>query len=167
MTEVEEIEATDGDASKIRAALDDLSLNQSSLANLMIELGDSREMKTVLRSIQRMAGSEARLSGEMHVILTLLQREQARARRIASTVVWTEGEAGRLTTVIQGVRLTVSPQSRGRWSIHARHIANGPNGYSPEIPHWRDSLENAKLRAVLAVDETLDDLDRIAAQSLE
>lgn len=153
------------DAERFRDSLDDLGLNQSGLAGLMTELGDSREMKTILRSIQRMAGSEARLSGEMHVILTLLSREQARARRLAAATTWTPGEGGRLTATVQGVRLSLAPQSRGRWSIHARYIAEGPNGYSPEIPHWRNSLEDAKLRAILAVDETFDDLERIAAQA--
>lgn len=154
-------------ATMFRGSLEALSLNQTSLAGLMAELGDSREMKTILRSIQRMAGNEARLSGEMHVILTLLKREQARARRIADATDWVEGEGGRLTAIIQGVRVSLAPQSRGRWSIHARHIADGPDGYSPEIPHWRNSLEDAKLRAVLAVDETLDDLERIAVEAFE
>ena len=72
------------DAAQLRDSLDALSLNQTNLAQLMTELGDAREMKTILRSIQRMAGQEAKLSGEMQVILTLLKREQSRARRADS-----------------------------------------------------------------------------------
>jgi hypothetical protein len=154
------------DAAQLRDSLDALSLNQTNLAQLMTELGDAREMKTILRSIQRMAGREAKLSGEMQVILTLLKREQSRARRVAEAADWIEQD-GRLTAVIQGVRVTLAPQTRGRWSIHARHIAERPDGYSPEIPHWRNSLADAKLRAVLAVEETLDDLEMIAAQLAE
>ncbi len=156
----------DEDAELLRESLDELSLNQTNLAQLMTELGDAREMKTILRSIQRMAGRDAKLSGEMQVILTLLKREQSRARRVVEATKWTEDD-GRLTAVIQGVKVRLTPQSRGRWSIHARYVADGPDGYSPEIPHWRNSLDEAKLRAVLAVEETLDDLEKIAAQQAE
>jgi hypothetical protein len=154
-------------AAEMRDRLNELSLNQTNLAQVMTELGDSREMKTILRSIQRMAGREARLSGEMQVILALLKREQSRARRVVQATEWIEDENGRLTAQIQGVRVRLTPQSRGRWSIHARHVAERPDGYSPEIPHWRNSLEDAKLRAALAVEETLDDLELIAAQAGE
>lgn len=155
----------DGDAARLRDSLGLLNLNQSAFAGVMSELGDSREMKTILRSIQRMAGDEARLSGEMHVILTLLKREQSRARRLLAATTWMGEPGQRQSAEIQGVRVTVTPESRGRWSIHARHVAKSPDGYSPEMPHWRNSEEDAKLRAVLAVDETLDDLEVIAAQA--
>lgn len=155
------------DATELRTGLDQLGFSQSRFAGLLTALGDRREIKTVLRSIQRMATGDARLSGEMQVILTLLKREEARARRVAASTVWTVHDDGRQSTVIQGVRVSVSPQSRGRWSIFARHIADGPDGFSPEFPHWRDNLEDAKLRAVLAVDETLDKLDWLAAQAAE
>ena len=152
---------------RLRAELGDLGFSQTGFAGLMNALGDSRETKTILRSIQRMSSGDARLSGEMQVILTLLRREDARARRLVETTQWTLGENGRQWAEIQGVRVAVAPQSKGRWSIHARHIADGPDGFSPEFPHWRDSLEEAKLRAVLAVDETLDKLEAIEAQAAE
>lgn len=155
------------DASQLRGELDGLGFSQSRFAGLLTALGDRREIKTVLRSIQRMATGDARLSGEMQVILTLLKREEARGRRLAAASEWTVHDDGRQSTVIQGVRVSVSPQSRGRWSIVARHIADGPDGFSPEYPHWRDTLEEAKLRAVLAVDETLDKLEQIAAEAAE
>ena len=94
----------------------------------------------------------------MHVILTLLLRQHRRARRLAEQAVWTSHDDGRLTTKMQGVRVTLRPQSKRRWSIVARYIADGTNGYSPEFPHWRNSLDEAKLRAILAVDETLGDI---------
>lgn len=155
----------DSDSARLRESLGELKLNQSAFAGVMSELGDSREMKTILRSIQRMAGDEARLSGEMHVILTLLKREQSRARRMMAAATWVGEKGQRQWTEIQGVRVTINPETKGRWSIYATHVAEGSNGYSPEMPHWRNSEEDAKLRAVLAVDETLDDLELIAAQA--
>lgn len=158
------IEGTNSGAASFKAAIDTLDLNQSSFAGLLAELGDSRELKTILRSVQRMAGAEARVSGEMHVILTLLERDRARARRVAEATEWTERDGGGFSAEIQGVRLTISPQNRDRWSIHARHVADGPDGYSPSVPHWRNSLADAKVRAVMAVDETLDHVERIAME---
>lgn len=155
---------TDLESEALRSAIEGLELNQSSFAGLLSELGDKRELKTILRSIQRMANADARVSGEMQVILTLLQRDESRARRIAQATQWAECDNGSMTADIQGVRLTLHPQSRGRWSIHARDVAEGPDGYSPSVPHWRSSLEAAKIRAVLAVDETLDHIERIKAE---
>ena len=152
---------------RLRAQLEDLGFSQTGFAGLMTALGDNREIKTILRSIQRMASGDARLSGEMQVILTLLKREEARARRLVETTPCTLDENGRQWAEIQGVRISLAPHSKGRWSIHARHVADGPNGFSPEFPHWRDTLDEAKLRAVLAVDETLDKLEAVELQAAE
>jgi hypothetical protein len=151
------------DAEALRASIESMSMNQSSFAGHLSELGDKRELKTILRSIQRMASADARVSGEMQVILTLLERERSRARRCAESIAWEELDHGGYSAEVQGVRLTVSPQRGGRWSIHARHVAEGAEGYSPSFPHWRSSLEEAKIRAVLAIDETLDHVERIRA----
>lgn len=155
------------EAAKFREAITGLELNQSRFAGLMNALGDRREMKTILRSIQRMAGEEARVSGEMQVILTLLEREQARAQRLVEATEWRERTGGGYVAEIQGVRLSLSPETRGRWRIHAQYVAEGPGGYSPSFPHLRSNLDEAKLRAVLAVDETLDHMERIQAELAE
>lgn len=136
-----------------RVALAELDLSQRALAGKMKALGDQRGFDTILRGVQRMATGDARVSGEMQVILTQLVRERARAKRIAERTVWNQSD-GFLTAEVDGVALSLSPQSRGRWQVHARLAV--PQGYSPPIPHWRSSLEEAKLRAVLCVDETLD-----------
>jgi hypothetical protein len=162
---MEETIATGARADALRASIDDMKMSQSGFANLLSELGDTRELKTILRSIQRMAAADARISGEMHVILTLLQRERARARRIAEATPWEEDARGGYSATIQGVAISVSPQRGGRWAIHARHMGAGSNGFSPSFPHWRASLEEAKIRAVLAVDETLDQVAEIEAQA--
>jgi hypothetical protein len=154
------------EAGDLRASIESMEMNQSGFADLLNELGDHREFKTVLRSIQRMVSADAKVSGEMHVIITLLRRDRARARRVAECAEWIENPNGGYSTIIQGVRVSVSPQSGGRWSIAARHIADGPDGYSPSFPHWRRTIEEAKIRAVMAVDETLDHLEEINAQTV-
>ena len=101
------------------------------------------------------------MSGEMQVILSLLGRDRARARRVAGTIDWKPDDRGGFSAEIQGVRISVSPHRGDRWSVQARHVADGPDGYSPSFPHWRDSLDAAKIRAVLAIDETLDQVEQI------
>lgn len=142
--------------SAFRSALDDLGLSQRGLAAKMMALGDGRAFETILRGVQRMATGEARVSGEMQVIMTLLLRERARAKRMAARTQWTRIDDW-LTATVDGVRLSLSPQTRGRWQIHA--AIDAPKGYSPAIPHWRNSIDEAKLRAMLCVDEALDQAD--------
>lgn len=156
---MEEVGADLAEAATLRAAIEGMDLNQSSFAVLMKGLGDGRELKTILRSIQRMAAADARVSGEMQVILSLLGRDRARAKRLAGSIDWQPDDRGGFAAELQGVRISVSPQRGDRWSVHARHVADGPDGYSPSFPHWRDSLEEAKIRAVLAIDETLDQVE--------
>lgn len=138
-----------------REAMEELGLSPRALAQRMKRLGDGRKVDAILRSIQRMASGDARVSGEMQVILELLRRERRAAKRLASTTVWNETEDRRLFADVRGVRLWIAPESKGRWSIVARF---GGDGYQAEFPHWRDSLIEAKIRAVLAVDEVLDQM---------
>ena len=90
----------------------------------------------------------------MQVIMTMLLRERARVKRMVDRTVWAEYAGGGLSATVEGVSLSLSPQTKGRWQIHAQ--VDETRGYSPPIPHWRTSLEEAKLRAMLCVDETLD-----------
>jgi hypothetical protein len=151
------------EAERYREAMEELRLNQSSLAKRLATLGDRREFSTILRSVQRMANGEARVSGEMQAIVTLLSRDQLRASRIAKETSWEAyGNDGGITATLQSVRLSIMPQSRGRWLIHAQYVGDGKPGYSPPIPHWRSNLEDAKVRAVFAVDETLDHMAEIS-----
>ena len=64
------------------AALQVLEENQSSFARVMKKNGDDRKPETILRSIQRMASGEARVSGEMRVLLTFMM--QGKKRRLAA-----------------------------------------------------------------------------------
>ena len=56
----------------LRAKLAELGLSQTALARRMIELGDDRTEKNILRSIQRMVAGDARVSGEMRALLGLM-----------------------------------------------------------------------------------------------
>lgn len=143
--------------SEFRERLSRLGETQTSLARRLSNLGDRRNFLATLRSVQRMANGEARVSGEMIAILQLMERDQNRARRLASEVAWERQRDGTLVSFVQDFRLTITPQSKGRWQIYAVHL---PTQYSPEMPHWRDSLEAAKIRAVQCVDEGLDKMDR-------
>ena len=145
-----------------REALVDLNLSQRALAAKMKALGDQRSFDTILRGVQRTATGEARVSGEMQVVMTQLVRERARARRLANSTSWVN-DNGILRAEVGGVALSISPQTRGRWQVHAR-IAS-PNGYSPAIPHWRNSLEEAKIRAILCVDEAWDHVEAIEREA--
>lgn len=65
-------------AAYFRAALAELGETQSTLARLMQRHGDDRQLSTILRNIQRMALGEARISGEMRVLLNYMLREKQR-----------------------------------------------------------------------------------------
>ena len=68
--------------SELRARIAGLGLTQSGLARRMKQLGDDRDEKNILRSIQRMVAGDARVSGEMRALLGLMeeQREPHRQR---------------------------------------------------------------------------------------
>lgn len=150
------------EAQILRAEISGLDVDQSGLARMFRRLGDHRDQATILRSLQRMLSGDVPVSGPMKVIMTLLLRERAAAYRLAKHVGWEQTKDGGYEAEVEGVKLTLTPQSHRRWSIHARHVADGDNGYSPSIPHWRSSLDEAKVRATLAVDETLDQVAELS-----
>ena len=51
-------------------------MTQSGLARRMKQLGDDRDEKNILRSIQQMIACEARVSGEMRALLGALEEQQ-------------------------------------------------------------------------------------------
>jgi hypothetical protein len=67
-----------GEYSEIRARIAALGMTQSGLARRMKELGDDRDEKNILRSIQRMVAGDARFSGEMRALLGLLGEIRSR-----------------------------------------------------------------------------------------
>lgn len=58
----------------VREIIANLGYSQSALARLMKELGDNRDEKAILRSIQRMVAGDSRVSGEMRAFLGSLTR---------------------------------------------------------------------------------------------
>ena len=71
-------------AAWFRATLDEIGETQSSLAKLMARCGDDRKPGTILRNVQRMALGEARVSGEMRVVLHFLRQSKVRRARLAT-----------------------------------------------------------------------------------
>jgi len=79
------IGGTPESAAWFKAALEELGETQSSLARLMHRKGDDRQPATILRTIQRMATGEARVSGEMRVVLTMMLSGKRQAeKRVAN-----------------------------------------------------------------------------------
>lgn len=75
-------------ADEFRAFLLEIGESQSSFARTLKRMGDDRADGTILRHVQRMATGEARISGEMRVIMSIFRnsrRKQAAAARKEAT----------------------------------------------------------------------------------
>lgn len=59
--------------------LEELGETQASMARLMKRKGDDRQPATIERHMRRMACGEARVSGEMRVILSMMLRAKRRS----------------------------------------------------------------------------------------
>lgn len=64
------------DVSELRSDIEKLGLTQWGLARIMQQLGDTRDHHNILRCIQRMVTGELRYSGEMRVVMHLLEERQ-------------------------------------------------------------------------------------------
>ena len=140
-----------------RKALEELGESQSGLASRMQRLGDKRPFANILRNIQRMASGETRVSGEMEALLEMLNRERRRARFEAEILPWTSIGNGCVASKVRDFTITLTAQSRGRWHINLVH----QDGYSPPWPSWQDSLEEAKIKSLICLDDAILDLQRI------
>ena len=74
----------DTEANFFRATLADLKFSQSDFARELTRLGAPRPPSTVLRSVQRMANGENKVSAEMHVLLRLLRQHRLNTQTIAA-----------------------------------------------------------------------------------
>jgi hypothetical protein len=74
-------------AAWFREALAELGETQASMARLMKREDDDRQPETIARHMRRMATGEARVSGEMRVILTMMRRVRGRTVRNAAAEV--------------------------------------------------------------------------------
>jgi hypothetical protein len=68
-------------AAYFRAALTELGETMSGFARLMKRKGDDRQPDTILRNLRRMAAGDARVSGEMRVILTMMLHAKRRGEQ--------------------------------------------------------------------------------------
>jgi hypothetical protein len=60
------------------AALEELGETKASFARLLKRKGDDRQPDTIIHNLRRMAAGDARVSGEMRVILTMMLRAKRR-----------------------------------------------------------------------------------------
>ena len=67
-------------ADEFRAFLAEIGESQTSFARTLKRIGDDREMGTILRHVQRMATGEARISGEMRVIMAVFRNSRRKRR---------------------------------------------------------------------------------------
>ncbi len=63
--------------SDLRDRISQLGMTQAGFARLMQSLGDHRNEKNILRSIQRMVSGDNRVSGEMRALIGLLETQRA------------------------------------------------------------------------------------------
>ncbi|MCQ4163005.1 hypothetical protein NON00_24215 [Roseomonas sp. GC11] len=66
------------DAELFRAKLEELDMTQASFARWMLEHGDNRPIQTIARNVRRIANGEAKLSGEMRIILHFASQAQGK-----------------------------------------------------------------------------------------
>ncbi|MDQ0317352.1 hypothetical protein [Amorphus orientalis] len=144
----------------LRAALDELSLSPAELADLLYKRGDYRDFQARIRSIQRMISGESRVSGEMSVICNMLLRQQRRLLLKYPDIEWKKEANGNYYSTIEDWNVVICPQSRGRWQVVCRKGPE-PNGYSPPFSRYLSSLEEAKKKAPIYVEEGMNDIAEI------
>ena len=138
-------------------ALNEISFTSGELLKWMSSRGDYRDSSAIIRSIQRMLSGETRVSGSMIVLVNMLVRQHRRLKATHSNLTWSINEHGTHTTQVEGWHVYISPQSKGRWLLSC---SNGPSreDYSPPFGRWLDSLEEAKNKALMSVEEGMADM---------
>lgn len=138
-------------AASFRAALEEIGETHAGLAKLLQRNGDDRQPATILRHIQRMATGEARVSGEMRVILTFLRNGRRRHEEKATRSRWNMQDPARPSLQTRdGFLAVLHKQNAGRWQVTVRYE---PNGYSHPYPVWQPGLAAAQAKAIDIIDE--------------
>ncbi|RWD32149.1 MAG: hypothetical protein E5Y88_30010 [Mesorhizobium sp.] len=145
---------------KLIASLSELTLSPADLARHLERNRDYREFSATIRSIQRMIAGETRVSGEMMVIVNMLLRQHRRLKARYRDLKWERSEHGVYWAQLDDWFVYISPQTRGRWILSCRN-GPGPKDYSPPFGRWLDSLEEAKNKALVCVEEGMNDLAEI------
>ena len=136
-------------AAQFRAELDALHETQYGLAKRLNELGDRRPFSTILRSIQRVAAGETKISGEMQVVITLLKRDRDDAKEEASLLDWVSGPNNVLTAETKGFSIFLEKERAG-WRITVRYLKTG---YDHPWPKFPETVEEAKIKALLCLED--------------
>lgn len=63
------------DAAELRRRINRIGVTQNDFGHILQYLGDDRDLRSILRSLQRMLSGGARVSGEMKVLLTLWEMQ--------------------------------------------------------------------------------------------
>lgn len=135
---------------KFSAALAEISFTPAELMGLMIDRGDYRDSASIIRSINRMVSGETRVSGEMMVLVNGLVRQHRRLKQQYPDLVWNLNEHGTYSAQVGDWHVYIVPKSKGRWLLYCR---DGVSDYSPPFGRWLSSLEEAKNKALMSVDE--------------
>jgi hypothetical protein len=145
---------------KFNEALKEISFTPGELLQWMSRRGDYRDGSASIRGIQRMMSGETRVSGPMMALVNTLVRQHRRLKAQHPNLIWSINEYGTHTTQVGHWHVYIAPQSRGRWLLSC---SCGPNreDYSPPFGRWLNSLEEAKNKALLSVEEGIGDLAEI------
>lgn len=140
--------------------LAELRLKPGDLAAKLEKFGDDRPFQSIIRSIDRMISGETKVSSEMSIIISMLLRQHRRLKRRYSEVEWTHTEHGTHQAEVDGWYIYIIPQTRGRWILSC---SAGPSrqDYSPPFGRWLDSLDEAKHKALVEVEEGMNELAEI------
>lgn len=132
----------------LREDLDELNWTPAALMDRMRSLGDYRSPATILRGINRALVGQIRPSGELLALARQAVRFKRRLLRTYEYMAWTELGDGSHTAEVEDFRVTLVPQSKGRWLIVVVH----KNGYCAPYPRWQNTLEAAKHMAFITLD---------------
>ena len=135
-------------AEELRETLEELGWSAAQLMDRMRSLGDYRKPQTILRGLNRAIAGEIRPSGELVALTRQMLRFQRRLLRTYGNTVWTKLGDGSHTAQVEDFRITLAPQSKGRWLVVVVH----KDGFSPPYPRWQDTLEAAKNMAFITLD---------------
>jgi hypothetical protein len=145
----------------LRQALDELAWTPPALMERMRSLGDYRSPATILRGINRALEGQIKPSGELMALVQQAVRFQRRLLRTYGHAEWTRLGDGSHTTQVDDFRITLVPQTKGRWLVVVVH----KEGYSAPYPRWQETLESAKNMAFLSLDSAQDFLEDCAEQT--
>ena len=147
---------------ELNATLHQLGMSPHDLSRRMAKLGDPRSFTAISRSINRMVAGEVKVAGEVVALLEFMKREHRRAQRKADSLVWKRLADGSFTAEVDDFTITLVPKSRGRWHISIVH----QSGYSAPWPSWEGSLSDAKVTAVICLEDAVTFLEDLSTEQV-